>query len=143
MELPYASLDLFLPRRAHEAAELLVGRGSRDLKPFERQIDFWWAGLCVGVALDLQADTERDAVKFNQGSILQADATRIIQLELLALALGGPSALDSPRGVLELASRYANGGCMWLASKLGSSTEPILGLYNELTDCAMLESGRE
>jgi hypothetical protein len=143
MELPYASIDLFLPRQAHDAVELLVGRGSRDLKPFERQIDFWWAGLCVGVALDLQADLERDAVKFGQGSILQADAARIVQLELLALSRVGPGALDSPRGVLELASRYANGGCLWLASKLVSSTDPMIGLYNELIESEILETGRD
>jgi hypothetical protein len=139
MELAYASVDLYLPRRAHDVAELLVGRGHRDTKPFERQVDFWWAGLCVGIALDLQVATGRDAVKFNQGSILQSDATRIIQLELLALAKCGPGALDSPREVLEFASRYANGGCLWLVDKLNSSTEPIVGLFNELTACGMLE----
>lgn len=143
MELPYASVDLYLPRRAHDVAEILVGRGIRDTKPFERQIDFWWAGLCVGVALDLQAETERDAVKFNQGAILQSDATRIIQLELLALAKRGPNALDSPREVLEFASRYANGGCLRLAGKLASSTEPIVGLFNELAACGILESERD
>jgi hypothetical protein len=139
MDNPYANIDLYLTPRAHDSLDALVGRAARDSRPFERQIDFWWAGLCVGVALELKANTDEKAVKFATGAILQQDPSRIVQLELLALSLQGPGALDTPRMVIELAARYANGGCDWLASKIAGSPEPLLALYSELESAGMME----
>ena len=130
IENPYAGIDLFLLSDVHARVESLVSRSSNELAPFERQIDFWWAGIGIGVALGHRTPTTAAVTKFNTGIILNSDPWRITHLELLALSEEGAEAISVPNRVIRIASEYANTGTLWLSNKLVGEPEPILTLVN-------------
>ena len=128
---PYVAIDLYLLSDVHNRVESLVmNRSSNELAPFERQIDFWWAGIGIGIALGQRTPTTAAVTKFNTGVILNSDPWRITHLELLALSEEGAQAISDPKRVIHIASEYANTGTRWLSSKLVGKPEPILALTN-------------
>lgn len=134
MENRYAGIELYLPSEVHARVESLVSRSSNDPAPFERQIDFWWAGIGIGVALGHRTPTTPTATKFYTGVGLNSDPWRIVHLELLALSEEGAEAISNPNRVILIASEYANTGTIWLSSKLIGEPEPILALANLMDD---------
>ena len=132
---PYVAIDLHLLSDVHARVEsLVVNRSSNELAPFDRQIDFWWAGIGIGVALGQRTPTTAAVTKFNTGIILNSDPWRITHLELLALSEDGAEAISDPKRVIRIASEYANTGTLWLSSKLVGEPEPILALANLMVE---------
>ena len=130
VENRYASIDLHLISEVHSRVEALVSRSASDPAPFERQIDFWWFGIGLGVAQGRRTPMPSAITKFNTGVIFNTDPWRIVHLELLALAEEGQEALKNPNRVIRIASEYANTGTLWLSNKLVGEAEPILALAN-------------
>ncbi len=125
----YVNLDLYLPAEAHQCASSLVSTsGAGPSAPFERQIDFWWTGLCIGLAMGQETPSETNAVKFITGAILSTDPWRITHLELMALGKRGADVLSTPKDVIDFASAFANTGSRWLAQTLLGDPEPTLTL---------------
>ncbi len=134
LENRYAGIDLHLLTEVHARVESLVSRSSNDPAPFERQIDFWWSGIGIGVALGERTPMPTAITKFNTGVILNSDPWRIVHLELLALAEEGREALENPNRVIRIASEYANTGTLWLSNNLIGEPEPILTLTNLMSE---------
>lgn len=131
---PYASQDLFIAAPHHERLRDYVSRSQQDQRPFQRQVDAWWAALAIGARQRRRIPLPQDAVKFNDGRILATDPWRITHLELLALAEEGPEILDSPADVIRMASEYANSGFPDLLDQLVGQVEPTLNLMLRLDD---------
>ncbi|MFE7093135.1 hypothetical protein [Streptomyces erythrochromogenes] len=126
----YAGVDLYMQEEIHRIVRDRTGAG----KMFDRQIDAWWLGLCIGVRkgerISLSPDTR--TVKFIDGTVLGSDPWRITHLELLALATEGDRALEQPRRVMGIAMEYANFGLEWLRDECLLKVEPTLSLLNRL-----------
>ncbi|MCY3922317.1 MAG: hypothetical protein OXG27_07970 [Chloroflexi bacterium] len=131
---PYASQDLYIASPHHERLRDFVSRSPQDHRPFQRQVDAWWAALAIGARQKVKTPLPQDAVKFNDGRILAADPWRIIHLELLALAAEGPEILDSPAEVIRMASEFANTGFPELLDRLVGQVEPTLNLMVRLEE---------
>lgn len=130
----YATIDMFIPTDVHSRIDSFVSRSDADPRPFERQIDLWWAGLALGTHMGTRTPMPEKRVKFNTAAILNSDPWRISHLELLALAEEGPEVFDSPARVIEIASEYANTGLPWIVNALLGEAEPILTFINRLGD---------
>ena len=132
IENPYASQDLLIDAKLHEILESHVSRADG---PFQRWIDAWWLGLCIGRKQNqrLPLPERSQCKKFNDGGILASDPWRITHLELLMLAEGGEEVLMDPRRVVRIASEYANGGLKWIANELLGEAAGTLRLMNELS----------
>ena len=131
---PYASQDLFIAAPHHQRLRDYVSRSQQDHRPFQRQVDAWWAALAIGVRQRRRIPLSQEPVKFNDGRILATDPWRITHLELLALGEEGPEILDSPAEVIRMASEYANGGFPDLLDQLVGQVEPTLNLMLRLDD---------
>lgn len=132
----YATTDLFLAADYHDQVGQYVSRSPSDTKPFSRQVDLWWAALCVGVQLGHRTalpDRER-LVKFNTGAILGTDPWRITHMELLALDEEGQEVLLDPSRVVQIASEYAMTGLPWLCDQMLGEADPVLSLFNRLDE---------
>lgn len=130
-ENPYASQDLLIDTKIHT---ILATHVSRTGGPFQRWIDAWWLGLCIGYqqAQPLPLPERSQCTKFNDGGILASDPWRITHLELLMLTEEGEGVLMEPARVIRLASEYANGGLKWIANELLGEAAGTLRLMNEL-----------
>jgi hypothetical protein len=136
---PFQNAELLLPSDVHAAVNVLVSQaGAGAEAPFRRQVDLWWAGLTVGVALGervrLSEDERRSAVKFADGGILGSDPWRINQLELLAIAEGGLESLDDSNAVVRSASEFSVAGMRWLVDRLVGQIRPSIALANALRE---------
>lgn len=130
---PYASTDLYMPEQLHATILQFTGAG----KPFSRQIDAWWLGLCVGVRHGEKRPRSEKRTKFMDGTILASDPWRIVHLELLALAEEGKEILSQPSKVITLASGYVDYGLEWITKQCLGATEPTLALMNALDVSAL------
>lgn len=126
----YAAIEFYIPKAIHENLDYLLARGESHSLPFSRQIDLWWAGLCIGLKLGEQASMPAEVSKFAQGTILSSDPWRITHLDLIALSLGGPEMLESPAEIVRAASEYANAGMRHLADALLGTPDPALTFLN-------------
>ncbi len=141
----YASLDLFVDRRAHQIMTDLVSRSDNDARPFSRQVDLWWTAIGIGVQAGRRSPlpSPEDRVKFNTAAILSSDPWRITHLELLALAEEGPEVLASPNRVIHIASEYAASGLKWIVDHLVGEVEPTLTLMNRLDELPCFGGAKE
>ena len=133
----YAALDLFVAREHHEVMQNFVSRSDKDgRRPFARQVDVWWAAICIGVRLGYRTKLgDRDSrVKFNTGAILNSDPWRVAHMELVALAQGGEAVLEHPYEVIEIANEYAATGLAWLTERLLGESVPTLTLMNQIDE---------
>jgi hypothetical protein len=135
----YASQDLFIDQEIHERLGSFVSRAERDNKPFSRQVDAWWAAMCLGVRMGRPTPARGRGVKFMDGAILSTDPWRITQLELLALSVGSEAVLDDPPAVIKIATGYANTGFPWLLDQMLGQAEPTLALMIKLSAFDELE----
>jgi hypothetical protein len=135
----YAAQDLFLPKAAHELVPSLVKQaGAGSTAAFDRQIDFWWAGLVIGLhngrRTSASSLSDGGLSKFNTGVVFDSDPWRIVQLELLALAEEGAEALEVPSRVIVIASEYAYTGVLALAEELRGQPSPQGSLTVRLSE---------
>jgi hypothetical protein len=130
----YAGVDLFMPNSVHIHRDSFVERSESENRPFRRQIDFWWAGLVVGVRMGEESQPLGDSgqTKFGTGVIFNSDPWRITQLELLALAESGAEIFSSPGRVVAIAQAYANIGMQWLIDTLLGEADATLSLTNHV-----------
>jgi len=128
----YGAIDLFMPKAIHERVSSVAGSG--EGKPFRRMIDFWWAGLCLGVRAHQRVPMSGDSVKFIDGSIFASDPWRIVHLELLTLATEGEDAIKSASQVITRAQEYANWGMERLLDSLAGESLPALSLLTNIDD---------
>ncbi len=127
----YATIELSIPADLRDRINSLVMQaGHSQYSVFDRQIDLWWTGIIIGIALKKRTPNTMDMHHFNAGAILSSDPWRVMHLELIALAEEGEKALESPRNVIQIASEYSNTGVRWLVEQLASEPEPILTFAN-------------
>jgi hypothetical protein len=132
---PYASQDLYVSSDVSERMSDFVARSDKEAaKPFARQVDAWWLAMGIGVRIGHRTPLPEKTVKFNDGGILSSDPWRITQLELLAISQMGIEAIESPAGVIRMASEFANTGFEWLFDKVLGVAEPTLALTNSIED---------
>ncbi len=131
---PYATVDLFLPADIHQRIDSFVSRSDADPRPFARQVDVWWAAIGIGVRAGSRTPMPENRTKFHSGVVLNSDPWRITHLELLALAVEGETALESPPQVIRIASEFANTGLPWIVEALLGEAEPTLTFMNRILE---------
>jgi hypothetical protein len=133
---PYSNIDLFLPAKLHaHRSELVVQSGGSSMTAaFKRQIDLWWACVTAGARESKRAaaDEVGQLVKFNSASILDSDAWRIVQIELLAMSAEGFEVLETPTEVMKVVSEYAYGGAQWVLDNLVGEPSPLSAMSIQL-----------
>jgi hypothetical protein len=102
-----------------------------DRSPFGRYVDLWWAALCLGVRGDRKS-TPAEWHTFVTGAVLNQEPWRVRQLELIALAEGGPKVLEEPGKVINIANQFAASGIGTLIDSMTGQTEPIWALTSLL-----------
>lgn len=118
---PYLSKDLFLPRDFDSHFSSLVSQGRGSNSPFPRKADLWWAGMVIGVNLDIQVpppSSPSSLVKFNNCSVFGRESWRIVHLELIAISTGDLDEAPSPSQVIEIAHEFVFGGLNWFRDYL-------------------------
>jgi len=95
-----------------------------DKTPFDRYVDLWWAGLCIGVQLGHRT-TPTEWHRFIDGVVLTSDPWRITHLELLAVALEGPEIIRQPSKIVTMANEYAATGIRVLVEAMVGRSDPI------------------
>lgn len=127
---PYAGIDLTITTEVSNAVRQFTGAG----KPFARQVDAWWLGLCLGVRKGEKRpriDGE-PRTKFHEGVIFSSDSWRLVHLELIAMADEGERILLDPSKVIAVASSYADFGLEWIVERCIGTSDPVLALLNSL-----------
>ena len=133
---PFSTVDISIAREFRDRMDDLQSPGDKQ-KPFGRQIDVWWAGMCLGLRDGHRTPLPADTVKFATGVIFDSDPWRIAHLQLIALADGGADALHKPgwsTRVVTMASEYANGGLAWLFDTVSGTPNPTLAIYRRLDE---------
>lgn len=131
---PFSTSELRIPKECLEEVRRLTATFSAeggeerdpDRVPFRRYVDFWWAGLGIGVAEGKKVETPAGGWhKFMDGIVLQSDPWRVLHLQLLGLAWTGDSAsLGEPNKTVAIANEYAAYGIQVIVSALSGQTEP-------------------
>lgn len=111
---PFQRFELRIPEEYRERVEEFSRtratggqRPSPDDSPFERQVDLWFAAVCLGARKGKRV-TPAKWHKFNDGTVLLQDAWRIELLELLAIGLTDrPEVIGDPAEVVEIANELA------------------------------------
>ena len=141
---PYANLDLTVPDDLHADVRRFTWRHREDGQqsdidkaPFERMVDVWWSGFCIGVAEGVK-ETESKKTKFITGVVLNDDPDRIRTLQLVALAdTGEPTILKEPGSVVRIANDFAAAGVRILVDRLNKSTAgPLWDAVDMMKDIA-------
>lgn len=136
---PYVNMQLRIPDHEWEAVRRFTttfkpddgSPADIDRSPFDRYVDLWWCALSLGVRAGRRS-TPQAWHDFVTGVVFNQDPWRIRQLELIALAEDGPTALDDPGKVVAIANEYAATGMSMLLDTMTGLTEPSWGLTNFL-----------
>lgn len=117
---PFQQADLRIPKQYQEDVARYTrtftggtGKVDPENSPLERYVDLWMLAVGVGARAALAngqvgKPDVREWHRFNFGSVLQGDTTRIELLELLAISLSGDAfIIDEPRKVIDMANDMA------------------------------------
>ena len=131
---PFQNLELKVPAADWEAVRRLTttfrsedgSRADPDKSPFQRYVDLWWTGLCIGVSEGRRTKPDQWH-KFNDGGVLSSDPWRISQLQLLALGVvGSADVLGDPGQIISLANEFAATGLPILVDEVTGKNLPIM-----------------
>lgn len=114
---PFAGLDIMISDDFRSHFDTYVqrreGKGARPVhQPFARNIDMWFAALCLAVKKGLKPVSPSGKMyKAAEGVVLSSDPWRPTALTLLAIAEANDAAIVSrPGEMLRIASSYAAAG---------------------------------
>ena len=137
---PFQRSDLLLPQEFKGVIEQYCqfqpqggSRPSPNKAPFFRQVDFWFAAICIASNRPW-VESKADLQKFNDGTVLLSDPFRIELLELMAIsASGDPYIVGKPAQIIKIANDFAAAGTPELLASLGDAAQaPIWNLTNQL-----------
>lgn len=141
---PFQALDLKVPSEFHEdltrysRSQSLAGEKKNPLdNPFDRYVDLWMLGVCLGARAGRTVDLKGPASeKFITGVVLATDPDRIELLELLAIGhTGDPYIVAEPRRVIDLANGFAAGGVPSVVEMLKNGrNRPLWNLTEAVLD---------
>lgn len=125
MSNPFAALDIMISDDHRPYFEMYVqrslGRNSRPIhQPFARNIDMWFAAICIAVKKGLSpVPPSGKLYKAAEGVVLSSDPWRPTALTLLAIAENDDETIvNRPGEMLRIASSYAAAGLPELFSLL-------------------------
>lgn len=136
---PFAGLDIMIPEDYREHFDTYVqrreGKGARPVhQPFARNIDMWFAAICLAVRKGLKpASSSAKVYKAAEGVVLSSDPWRPTALTLLAIADADDATIvNRPGEMLRIASGYAIAGLPELLAILeGRSGDTALDYLSE------------
>jgi hypothetical protein len=114
---PFAPLDVMIPEDYRKHFDAYVqrreGKAARpEHQPFARNIDMWFAAICIAVRKGLKpATASGKTYKAAEGVVIGSDPWRPTALTLLAIGESGDASIvDRPGEMMRIASGYALAG---------------------------------
>jgi hypothetical protein len=142
MENIFAQYQIEMPKAYQEKIKNYVATGSqnqsRENAPFNRQVDFWFAALCLAFNKGQTPSKISETYNAITAEILTRDPTRVTQIQMIALAVTKePQILLEPKKMLDIAIGLANSGIPLLLDILADTeATPLWNVYYELEDLA-------
>ena len=139
---PFAGIDLIAPIEQRDVYDRYCRRGGRssvDRSPFERMVDFWFAGLSLAGLEELKPVDlgKQKTFKFIEGSIFDSDAGRVQAVMLVAIAVdGNVEIVGEPRRIMAIANGLAAAGVPRIVEMLqyDRNLDPIWNLSDSLDE---------
>ncbi len=143
-ENPFSGYNIEIPRKYDDQVRRFSATGggskTREISPFDRQVDFWFAAFVIAVNKGLAPVEEKDTYNAVSGAILSSDSYRITYIQAVYLAITQDlEGLASHRKVMDFALGMANAG-MPILIQILSDTEQR-PLWNILDEIEMSVSG--
>lgn len=114
---PFANYEVRIPKRYSDKIKSFcvtgVAHTSRELTPFDRQVDFWYFSVLVAVKKKLTPVNidAKDTVNIVQGTIFSRDPYRITYLQAIYLSFTNDvEGISDSRKVFDFALSFANAG---------------------------------
>ncbi|WP_090207325.1 hypothetical protein [Ectothiorhodospira magna] len=137
-ENPFSSYNIEMPKKFDGQVRrfCLSGGGgkSREISPFERQVDFWFCAFVLAVQGRLSPSEEKDTYNVVSAAILSTDPYRVTYIQAVYLAMTRDlDGLASPRKVMDFALGMANAGIPYLIQILDDvDQKPLWNLLDEI-----------
>lgn len=131
---PFASYNVEIPNKYRESALKFSDRSSsKEIAPFERQVDFWFAAFLVAVNKKLSPKKEPDTYNITPGSIFGSDPKRIGLIQICVLGITQDfELLGKHKAVFDYASQLAYAGMPHLIQLLDDPDDrPLWALLSE------------
>jgi hypothetical protein len=135
---PFSNFNIDIPRKYSEKIKSYSatggGSGSRELCPFERQVDFWYCAFLLAVNKELSPVIEKDTYNATGATILTTDPYRIIHIRATFLSISKDLAgLADNKKVFDFAMGMANAGIPLLIQILDDDEQkPIWNILDEI-----------
>ena len=132
--------DLKIPSSEYEAVKRFTmtktgdkGTKDPDQSPFNRYIDLWWTGLCVGAQENKRTKVSEWHTFVRAGEVLPSNPWRIFQLQLLGVGFtGSTEILRQPGELITLANELAATGLPMLIEEMVGKGIPIWAMSDYL-----------
>lgn len=144
---PFFNFNVEMPKKYQEQIKLFCKTSSSggtsdeyELKPFERQIDFWYCAFLLAVKKNVAPTIEKDTYNAISASILSQDSYRITHIQAVFLSVFNDlEALSEHRKVFDFALGMANSGIPLLLQILSDSDgRPIWNILDKLEELGSL-----
>jgi hypothetical protein len=135
---PFSNFNIEIPNKYSEQVKryCMTGgnSGSRELAPFERQVDFWYCAFILAVKKELSPTVEKDTYNVTPATILSTDSYRITHIQAVYLSISKDiSGLADNKRVFDFASGLANAGMPILIQILNDTDQkPMWNILDEI-----------
>ena len=137
---PFAGIDLIAPveqRDVYDRYTQTSGRAMSDQSPFQRMVDFWFAGLSLAASKHLAPVdlSGQNTFKFIEGSIFDRDSWRVQVVMLIAIAVEDSVEIAAdPRRMVAIANGLAAAGVPSIVDMLKDGDQPPIWNLSEAID---------
>lgn len=135
---PFSNFEIRIPKKFSDQVKNYCSISKSELKPFERQVDFWYFAFLYAVKKELRPVhyDNKDMVHIISGNILSKDPYRIKHIQ--AVYLGVTKDIQSfanHRQVFDFATNLANAGIPHIIQIASDSdNKPLWNIFDTIEE---------
>lgn len=137
-ENPFSGYNIEIPRKYDEQVRRFCatsgGNRSREISPFDRQVDLWFCAFAFAMNKKLNPVEEKDTYNAVSASILSTDSYRVAYIQAAYLAVTQDlEGLANHRKVMDFALNMANAGIPFIIQILDDTEQkPLWNILEEI-----------
>lgn len=137
-ENPFSGYNIDIPKKYDEQVRRFSATGggnkSREISPFDRQVDFWFCAFVLAIKKGLSPVEEKETYNAVSASILSSDSYRTTYIQAVYLAITKDiEGLANHRKVMDFALARANAGMPVLIQILDDTEQrPLWNILEEI-----------